>query len=664
MFSLDSTTYEQLLVEAVGINTVCSALEIVLKTGTPNVEPTSAHRPLPPSLKRASTTNMRYLKVCREIASTFREGCRGSTSHHGEPNPSLLVRNECLDLATELVVEPYATQHKHEVSLDAVRRVLGLQERRRPSPRHEDWEVALELLVVRQCATKFMFGQWSLDAAHAELDLALVYVRLANHDMGFKHATEGLSILRQVETHSSVREQLRHKFEFALGTCLILKGEFPSATVQAAKAQAHSHIIQSEREQRWSNLLYLQALAGEKGAHTTLLDACDLVLAEEGSSSGDPLWAYIPILHIHVHLLHRTDEELRSPCVAASKKRLIEAVRGASTKAQLQAVDAMIAQDVVHLQERSKTLHQTLIRQAEHIVHLGRLWLERVLGQSIDSSVPLVGVVALVVCRSASLVGRVEDARVFGEVARKALADQLGPSHMLHIQAAIDSTVPPEVFQGVVGIASLRSTVGGLLSGRIGEETVKQLLAALTKQKDPDESGDLEGEGSQVDILEGCLSNIFAQDVAACRELGPIIACSSALQAHYAARRSADEVKMLALWADALADLLGPHHPHTLQKLEEFVEKRQRTPAPRFTPAWGVRTLLSSVSLTCDVADADIYVSFDGDAPVEDAGVNTSVRYDGPIFLDRLGRVTMKAVAVADGRRSAVVEARFSVVKQ
>jgi hypothetical protein len=211
MFAVESTVYEQLLVEAVGINTVCSSLELALKTGTPNIEPTSSHRPLNAALQRASTTNMRYLKVCKEMAATFRRECRASL---GDPSTTHLVdtaqeqaRRECVELAATLIAEPYPPHHKADVALDGVRRVLCLQERHRPSPRHADWDVALELLIVRGCAVSFVFGQWSLEAAHAELDLALVYVRLANHATGYQHAQSGLSILRQIEERTSTKEQ-------------------------------------------------------------------------------------------------------------------------------------------------------------------------------------------------------------------------------------------------------------------------------------------------------------------------------------------------------------------------------------------------------------------------------------------------------------------------
>ena len=124
------------------------------------------------------------------------------------------------------------------------------------------------------------------------------------------------------------------------------------------------------------------------------------------------------------------------------------------------------------------------------------------------------------------------------------------------------------------------------------------------------------------------------------------------------------EATHTAMLCDIYAQALGPTHHKTVSKLTEYEGKRQKVHAPLFSPSWGVMKLLSQVTLSTATPGADIYFTTNGETPSEDPGVHQSMVYTGPIVLDTLGRVKIKAFAVLNGKRSGIVEGQYSVMRQ
>ena len=133
----------------------------------------------------------------------------------------------------------------------------------------------------------------------------------------------------------------------------------------------------------------------------------------------------------------------------------------------------------------------------------------------------------------------------------------------------------------------------------------------------------------------------------------------------------ADSTRALAVnagLASTLTNLFGATDPRAATALTRFGGLTGKVHAPLFSPSWGVVALLSRLELsstgmgghnTTASGPPQIYFSLDGYPMPGERGTQL---YSAPITFDKLGNVTVRAIAVVGAHRSGVVESHFTVM--
>eukprot|EP00744_Colponema_vietnamica_P016521 GILI01023189.1.p1 GENE.GILI01023189.1~~GILI01023189.1.p1 ORF type:complete len:533 (+),score=3.92 GILI01023189.1:56-1600(+) len=506
------------------------------------------------------------------------------------------------------------------------------------------------LLLTRKSAAAILFGEVSTTTLHICLDIAVAYLLGNNPNGALMHITEAKSILNSLVEDSSTKTHLHAKTLFAEAVATLNTDYSRSQAVCRNAINVAERLYTDESGLGWYRLLDALVTCQPSGEHQSLFDKCDEYL--QHCSWSHSCWILVPLLRQHCEILRRADVELRAPAVAQARKRLLTAVQNAATKADLQLIEKQLRADVSAIDEKARVLKLTVVRQADHICGICELWLQRSL-KGAEGVASMAGLVAVVGARAAHRVERLELARRFAYCAEVLLAPRLGAAHPLVALNRI-SLGSPKLFRASSTMFALIRTCSQL---DICPPPLPDAISASV-----DALATTISDAVVIALLEETLEAILSKDTATSREFGPLLSCIAALKSHYDTNVDGERaLMMLAMWADVLQDFLGPQHPLTLAKVDEFVKSRRVIFPPRFSPGGGVLPLLTTVNIQCDTDDAQVYIAFNGDTPVNADGVNSSERSPGSITLDKVGSIVVKAIAFRGDGKSQCIEARFMV---
>lgn len=593
------------------------------------------------------STNAICLRKCRQIASCMRS-TSAETSRNAPPFEHVCIV-ESIEIdrfarAAERLT--FAKQSPSRKFKDASAMIMALLEKNLAS--HDVHEVILVLLKIKHAACIVAYGEASIASAQIHLDFALSYARAHGISSAMAHIKEGLTSLDSLTSAHSARAHLRAKLLFA--ESLLLLGKDP----RLAGIRAKGAVAEAEKVYTLDNGL---------AEYRQLRVICDGI--EEGSElsleSVDGLWARVLLLQVHCGILSRADKSLRAPAIPNSRRKLLELIKLATTKEDLDRIEGNLRADVLAADEKSKKCKYAVVGQCDKIVDLSqrifRDSLSILRGAPSGTSNKLVFsaccCVAVIAARAALRVQRYDACRRFASAADALMINQLGIRHPLVILNRV-TLASTQLFHGKSAVSEVRRAISQLSSWP---------QTAHSHPMCNDEAIDMPAEPSRVfTMLEESLKATMEAESPVGRDFGTLLSCISALHAHYTSENDARARLMLALWTDALADFLGPRHPLTLSKITEYNLGRNDLAPPRFRPSGGVCPILTNVEIDCESPDCEIFVTFDGDTPSATGKSASSIQCLGSVVLDRLGTVVLKAATFRGGSRSTVVEARFVVV--
>lgn len=679
MFDLQSDEYEKCLLSGFHVHQCMRLLSGSMALGNPpesqstkhgtdedNGDESATHGPF-------STSHSFNLKKCCEIENAFREAANklpatlpSSTlmSELQRNQRSAAVRQSIQQLATNEHMSPHT---KRLEVCDGLRHLLSLT--------GEDilWESVVEYVALLLALDRLIAGDDSVEVLLGEMDLAVLYCRLQRFEAALQHAARTIVLLGRVGNtpfpHSFIERRI------AMVRCIAYFEHSPDvATEQGRLLLELSQSPHSAKPSFSTQILRYATTAAKYGVLSqTFNDALN-----SASTGSECILLFLCALGPSLGMLRRADAELRSPAVRHAREKLLLLASSAATKRELESVNAELCRVVENLREKNSALQIALVRSAEEIATTAECCAANL------RKFPFAKELYFSIC-------------IFSLVHQRALALLHRPTRSIasaaSLIASLETTCGPT--WGVVACADvLAAVVGGDVvqhhtltsvlhklvvplfdrsylppSQEADAATFVLLLEGLRRQaaehsksnrngEDSDEDdGDKPATQEWQDVAEASFVKMYQDET----DFGDDVRIRFAHlleQLYHRCASSMAETRVMALQAAMASRIHGPVAQKTKLAVSKYIASLRRVAAPSASPSWGVVPHLSTVTLTATAPHSQIFVSI---ARASDRTEQHCVRYDGPVVLDRLGKVILRAYAEKDGQRSSTIETRYFV---
>lgn len=669
MFDLQSDEYENCLLGGLHEHQCVRVLREALSLGS-TLE--GAHLKSDEDHKNAthvpfSESHSFNLKKCLDIERTFRESANRLPSQPPVPltlmsqleqsQRSATVRQVIQQLATNEQMSPHS---KRLEVCDGLRRLLSA------SGERILWESVAEYVALLLALDRLIAGDDSVEVLLDEMDLAVVYCRLQRFEAALLHAARASVLLGRV-VHTPFPSVLVER-RIIFVRCIAQLDEHPDIAAEQSRMLLDAVTSLNASPPPFSTrLARYAATAAKYGVQSHMFTEA----LQSVTTGSECVLLYLCALAPSVGMLRRADAELREPAIRHAREKLLLLASSAATKRELDSVNEELGRVVEQLREKNAKLQLALIRAAEEIAATVEKCARSLKSFSFSHGVQFsLCVIGLIHQRASALLQRSNISAAAASTLVSSLELTCGPFWGAIVCAdALTSAVGGEVVQHSVLPSVLHATVVPLLdhtqaAGATDAQTFDALLAGLQPQQSPKHGEDSDDEAPLPslqlwqDMAEGCFVKMYQDDASYVGEDVRIRFAQLLGTLYNRSASSNGETRALALQASMASRLFGPVALRTKAAVAKYAASLGRVCAPSASPSWGVVPHLSTVSLSTSSPHAEIYVSI---CRSTDRTEQHCVRYEGPVVLDRMGKVTLRAFAEKDGHRSSTIETRYFV---
>lgn len=599
------------------------------------------------------------------------------TMHYVSQNLPDNTKNETMrctriaqTLAEDSVMDPHDKLKAIREQLHSTMQTLPIQ-----------WPCACIQLGLLVAVSRITNGVWSVEVATEEYDLAVCLLMSNQPELALEHIEQARTILHSVVGDTQV---LKYKLDLAESVALLrLKEPQSDAAVRRVRRAMKGFVscnpkLADDKATVSPQLLpfhfvHLCALLAQGHDHQEALDQRELCLCccknrhSEGCDWSDVVHVQVAFVVAHMEILANVCAELNTQAVTGAHEKVLEELRLVTTEEQASSLRQKLENDLSQLDEKREKLRLTLVRQVEMVIECSTAAIRSTLGARgtmTRQRLWLAGLISFCTARACWAGERLSEAQKFFDLAHETFKSVLGEDSNMTLQAQYDLSLV--LLRGDMNkaFARVKDPMQPSLATDNSEVSPSMLanarrLADTLNCNEEDDDEDATSKGiERVECLLPSLRQRFGD------ASSQVHAATLALEgAHRRSGQSGKHATALALLCDIYATTLGPTHPKTLSKVRDFANVRNRVHAPLFSPSWGVHPLLTRVDISCATSGAVVYFTTNGGHPSADIGINQSTRYVAPIVLDRIGHFVIRAFSEKDGKRSGIVEARFSVVK-